>query len=107
MPIEFEPGPDFVPGLPHVVAHSRRYVQFYTVEYSSDNSKWTKIPGKLAGNTGVGSDATRATARFPGAVKVLSPRTLSLFYIENTSVHRKLCRRIVCKTATWRCRRGS
>ena len=25
----------------------------------------------------------------------LSPRTLSLFYIENTSVHRKVCRRMV------------
>ena len=26
---------------------------------------------------------------------MLSPRTLSLFYIENTSVHRKVCRRMV------------
>ena len=28
----------------------------------------------------------------------LSPRTLSLFYIENTSVHRKVCRRMVLLT---------
>ena len=27
--------------------------------------------------------------------KGLSPRTLSLFYMENTSVHRKVCRRMV------------
>ena len=31
----------------------------------------------------------------PGPSKPSSPRTLSLFYIENTSVHRKVCRRMV------------
>ena len=31
---------------------------------------------------------------------MLSPRTLSLFYIENTSVHRKVCRRMYNSTST-------
>ena len=31
---------------------------------------------------------------------MLSPHTLSLFYIENTSVHRKVCRRMYNSTST-------
>ena len=37
--------------------------------------------------------------------QVLSPRTLSLFYIENTSVHRKVCRRMYNSTSTIMVRR--
>ena len=54
-----------------------------------------------------GADAELARDHYDGikahvdflARQVLSPRTLSLLYIENTSVHRKICSRMVCKTA--------
>ena len=44
------------------------------------------------------ADAVAASCATAG-VQVLSPRTLSLFYIENTSVHRKVCRRMVWRAS--------